>query len=192
MPFNNKQLEQLFKEINPSRVAKREGKFSYIETFDDIAHLIRLFGFEGWDHFTSVDLIFEEERINSTTGLGTGKWDVAYKGHTRIMVRDPAGNQVCIHDGVATGSGENQRRVEAHDLALKSAASDSLKRAAIHLGNQFGLSLYDGGSTKSVVGKSLAYPEASTAVPPISAEDVREQVAEVRDRMLGEKDTAPA
>ena len=90
---------------------------------------------------------------------------------------------------MATGSGENQRRVDAHDLALKSAVSDSLKRAAKDWGNQFGLSLYDNGSTKSVVGKSLAYDEPGALPLPADPAVIREQVAEVRDRMTGDRDT---
>lgn len=40
-------------------------------------------------------------------------------------------------------------------MAIKTAESDALKRAAINLGTQFGLSLYDNGSMKDVVGKTL-------------------------------------
>ena len=50
-------------------------------------------------------------------------------------------------------------RGEAHDMAIKTAESDALKRAAINLGTQFGLSLYDEGSMKDVVGMTLAREE---------------------------------
>jgi recombination DNA repair RAD52 pathway protein len=59
---------------------------------------------------------------------------------------------------VATGTAKNQpSRADAHDLALKAAVSGAEKRAAKALGNQFGLSLYNNGTTKSVVSSSLAY-----------------------------------
>jgi hypothetical protein len=40
-------------------------------------------------------------------------------------------------------------------MAIKTAESDALKRAAINLGTQFGLSLYNNGSPKDVVGTTL-------------------------------------
>ena len=44
-------------------------------------------------------------------------------------------------------------------MAVKTAESDALKRAAINLGTQFGLSLYDNGSRADVVGHTLAAPD---------------------------------
>jgi hypothetical protein len=41
-------------------------------------------------------------------------------------------------------------------MALKTAESDALKRAAIYLGTQFGLSLYKNGETADVVRRVLA------------------------------------
>jgi recombination DNA repair RAD52 pathway protein len=152
------QLNILFKPLNPVRVSKREGKFSYLETWDVIAHLGRMFGPDNWDDDTEYGLAFESERVNSQTGVGTGKWDVAYHAKCVLTVRDPEGLFVCTKSGVATGSAQNQSRIDAHDLAIKSATSDSLKRAAIKLGNQFGISLYDDGKTDSVLGSSLAHP----------------------------------
>ncbi len=181
MPFNDRQLEQLFKEINASRVAERKG-MAYLETWDVLAHLNRIFGFGGWSkEVQACELIFEDKRSGEKTG-----WDVAYRATVRLVVRDPLGVVMKVSEDVATGQAQNQpSRGDAHDLAIKSAVSDALKRAAKDLGNQFGLSLYDGGSLKSVVGKSLAYdeaPQADTHDP-----NVRERVAEVRDAMLGER-----
>lgn len=194
MPLTDKQLDIVFKPLNPKRVKVREGKFSYLETWDVLAHLGRLFGPDNWDNESSVELIFEAERGSS------GKWDVAYRGHARLIIRDPDGAFVCTKEGVATGSAQNQARVDAHDLALKSAASDALKRAAIGLGNQLGLSLYDNGSVDSVVGSSLAHPEIvpkagewvwqnkgeAPQFPPPDP-DIGSKVAGARDAMLGER-----
>lgn len=179
--LSQKQLDQLFKEINPARVAERKG-MAYLETWDVIAHLTRIFGFEGWSkEVCSLECIFEEQRTGAKTG-----WDAAYRAVVRLTVFDPDHNPVKVSEDAATGSAANQPvRADAHDLAVKSAVSDALKRAAKDLGNQFGNSLYDGGSLKSVVGKSLAYEE-----PPEHQHDpekVREGVAAARDRMLGER-----
>jgi hypothetical protein len=46
-------------------------------------------------------------------------------------------------------------------MAIKTAESDAIKRAAINLGTQFGLSLYNNGSTKDVVIEVLAKQEIS-------------------------------
>jgi recombination DNA repair RAD52 pathway protein len=127
---------------------------SYLEAYDVIAHLSRIFGPMGWDKEVSYALIFETQREGAKTG-----WDVAYTAQCRLTVRDPEGNVLKVSEDVATGSAANQPiRADAHDLAIKSAVSDALKRAAKDLGNQFGLSLYDGGSTDSVLGSSLVYP----------------------------------
>jgi hypothetical protein len=40
-------------------------------------------------------------------------------------------------------------------MAIKTAESDALKRAAINLGTQFGLSLYNNGSLRDVIVKTL-------------------------------------
>jgi recombination DNA repair RAD52 pathway protein len=179
------QREQLYKPINPDRVATRQGKFSYLETFDVLAHLTRIFGFEGWDKEVDADLLFETEK--------DGKWTVAYRAKCRLTVRDTDGFSAMVHEDMATGSAMNQpSRADAHDLALKSAVSDSLKRAAKDLGNQFGLSLYDSGSTASVVGRSLADATTDAPDPTHDPEVIRQRVKEVRDQMLGKREISEA
>jgi DNA recombination protein Rad52 len=150
--MNDKQLKQLFAPINPRRVKKLQGKFSYLETWDVIAHLNRIFGFLGWDkEVKTAELVFESE--------SNDRWTVCYRATVRLVVNADLYATRKISEDCATGEASNQpKRGEAHDLALKTAVSEALKRAAKDLGNQFGLSLYDNGSTASVVGMSLAYP----------------------------------
>lgn len=69
----------------------------------------------------------------------------------------------CVYEDAATGYAQNQTRGEAHDLALKSAVSTALKRAATSLGDQFGLSLY-AGTTEPIVRGVLGWN------PPAAAE----------------------
>jgi recombination DNA repair RAD52 pathway protein len=148
------QLEQLFKPINTNRVQKRQGQ-SYLESWDVAAHLTRIFGPLNWStKLLASDLVFEEKRE-------TGKWDVCYRAFMRLEVNTDRGAWAgpCIHEDVGTGTASNQPdRGSAHDQALKTAASDAMKRCARLLGNQFGLSLYDGGSVGTVVSSSLAHP----------------------------------
>lgn len=146
----------------------RDG-MAYIETWDVIAHLTRIFGPLNWDKEVLREaLIFESQRDETRTG----GWDVAYRATVRLTVRSAEYSTgklertVKVSEDVATGSAKNQpSRADAHDLALKSAVSDALKRAAKDLGNQLGLSLYRGGSIDSVVSASLAHPHLAEKPP---------------------------
>lgn len=142
-------LAQLFQPLNRKRVKSRQG-MAYLEAWDVIAHLTRIFGPLNWDkEVLREELLFEDEK--------NGKWTVGYRATVRLTVRSPLG--IKVSEDVATGTAINQpARGDAHDQALKTAVSDALKRAAKDLGNQFGLSLYNDGSTASVVGMSLAHP----------------------------------
>jgi len=144
MALNEQQYEQLLKPLNAARVAQRGQagrQLSYLEAWDVKAHLIRIFGFGGWsaDVLESA-LAFEEKNEK-------GQWNVGYKVMLRLLV--PALD--CTYTEAAVGSATLPQRGEAHDMAIKTAESDALKRAAINLGDQFGLSLYNNGSTAPVV-----------------------------------------
>lgn len=187
MPLSEKQLEQLFKPINLDRVQITQGHAN-LEAWDVIAHLTRIFGFMDWDKEIDCELIFESQRDPSKSG----GWDVAYRAKCRLTVRD-AEEFETVHEDVATGDALNQpSRSDAHDLALKAAASTALKRAAKDLGNQFGLSLYKKmpGTqvATSVVGRSLAHiPEPDDSVVTDPAE-IRERVGALHSEILGERD----
>lgn len=152
MTLTTAQYEQLLAGLNESRVAKRSGgggkQLSYLESWDVKAHLIRIFGFGGW----SADVIgshvaFEEKNEK-------GQWSVGYKVTLRLSIP----SLDCTYTEAAVGSASLPQRGEAHDMAIKTAESDALKRAAINLGTQFGLSLYNNGSMRDVVIKTLAAP----------------------------------
>lgn len=149
--LTQEQYEQLMKPLNPSRIAQRQGgggrSLSYLEAWDVKAHLIRIFGFGGW----SWDVISVEQAFEQDTG---GKWNVGYRvaGRLTIPILD------CSYTEAAVGSATLPQRGEAHDMAVKTAESDAVKRAAINLGTQFGLSLYNNGDTKDVVMKTLIVP----------------------------------
>lgn len=152
MQLTTPQIDQLLKPINPSRVASRRGgggkNLSYVEAYDIKAHMIRIFGFANWSwDVKSADLAFEQE----ITGANGSMWQVGY----RVI------GTLCIHDTSATyteaavGLASLPNRGEAHDMACKSGESDAFKRAAINLGDQFGLSLYNAGSTAATVKATL-------------------------------------
>lgn len=149
--LNEQQYEQLLKPLNPARVAKRSQagrNLSYLETWDVKAHLIRIFGFGNWSwEVITADIAFESEK--------DGKWNVGYKVVGRLTVPGMDGNWGATYTEAAVGSATLPQRGEAHDMAVKTAESDALKRAAINLGTQFGLSLYSNGSLRDVVGRTL-------------------------------------
>jgi len=145
--MNRAQYEQLLKPLNEKRVARRGQagrQLSYLEAWDVKAHLIRIFGFGGWNwDVISADVAFEDSRDS--------KWNVGYKviGILSVPTLD------CHYTEAAIGSATLPQRGEAHDMAIKTAESDALKRAAINLGTQFGLSLYNNGSLQDVVVQTL-------------------------------------
>lgn len=146
--LNDRQYEQLLKPLNDTRVAKRGQagrQLSYLEAWDVKAHLIRIFGFGGWSaDVLESTLAFEDKNEK-------GQWNVGYKVTLRLSIP----TLECTYTESAVGSANLPQRGEAHDMAIKTAESDALKRAAINLGTQFGLSLYNNGSMRDVVVQTL-------------------------------------
>lgn len=179
--FNPTQVAQLLRPINPRRVLPDENKNSHVSQQDVIAHLIRVFGFGNFDiEVLDASLLFEQPRDikpGETVSAGT-RWDVAYKAMVRLTVRNENGETVCCLENGSTAVAQNQKRGAAHDLAYKSAISLSVKRSAIALGDQFGLSLYNKGQLAPLVGGTLVGAPAPdhTEADDIQA-DVPQQVS---------------
>jgi DNA recombination protein Rad52 len=133
-----RQQEILLKGINGDRIAQRKGgggrSLSYLEAWDVKAHMNRIFGFLNWSaDVSTAELAYEDN--------SDGRWNVAYKVILTLRVNGAS------YTEAAVGSATLPSRGEAHDMAIKTAESDAFKRAAINLGDQFGLSLYNNGST---------------------------------------------
>lgn len=175
------QVRALLRPINPSRVLHLDGN-SHVSQQDVRAHLIRVFGFGGYDlEVLDVSLIFEhsEERTRKRDGKKYIGWDVAYRALVRLTVRNDAGEFVAMYEDGSTATAQGQpSRGDAHDLAYKSAISLSVKRAAIALGDQFGLSLYNKGQMSPLVmGTMVGLPkEESRPAEGVDA-DVEQQVS---------------
>ena len=168
--FTDEQIDILLRPIKASRISQRSigGKqMSYVEAWEVRAHLIRLFGFGGFDVITeSCDLVFQRDvRVGQDKKPG---WEVAYKAHVRLSIYtqgDLNGGE-CKYSEVAVGSATGSVGLgDLHDNAAKSAVSDALKRCAINLGTQYGLSLYDNGNrndiVKSVIGVKAPKPDTT-------------------------------
>ena len=151
--LNDNQYQQLLKPLNPARIAKRSGggrQLSYLEAWDVKAHLNRIFGFLNWSSdVIESSLAFEEKNEK-------GQWHIGYKVTLRLSINGSGDEWLrTTYTESAVGFSTLPSRGEAHDMAIKTAESDALKRAAINLGTQFGLSLYNNGSPKDVVGTTL-------------------------------------
>lgn len=149
--FNEGQVERLLRPIKPNRVFQTQGQ-SNLAGWDVRAHLTRMFGFGGWEKE-----ILELDLVSETQGGPNGKtgWYVTYRCVMQLRVYSD-GRLAWQNEDVATGSAQNQPHLhDAHDLAVKNAATYALKRCAIDLGDQFGLSLYAKGQTAAVVGMTL-------------------------------------
>jgi recombination DNA repair RAD52 pathway protein len=187
--FTTEQVTHLLNAIKPTRVL-RDGKgHSHVSQQDITAHLIRMFGFGNFDiEVAAIDCLFETSEVKTNrAGKEYVAWDVAYKALVRLSIRNAAGQTVAHYENGSVGSAQNQpSRADAHDLAYKSSISLSIKRAAIALGDQFGLSLYNKGQTDSLVIRTLIGTEP---VEDIQA-DIPQQVALGNDEVDREEPEA--
>lgn len=162
------QVFQLLQAVKPGRVKIRDGH-SHMEGYDVRAHLTRIFGFEGWDIEGPPAECIHDVTLDTGRKKDNGwpflRYSCAYRQHLTLVVYDAAGLLVKRVIGQAVGKAENQPSFgDAHDLALKDAETQALKRAAMNLGDQFGLGLYNktarlpGGSYKAAVKTTLVRP----------------------------------
>lgn len=148
------QIAALMGRLNPSRVKQRgQGgrQLSYVEAWDIKATLIRMFGFLNFSTETIATVIVDKTlrpRPNAADGTALKPvWDVTAMCTVRLMIHSTG----AVYTESAASMQSNPELGEALDFAIKTAESDALKRAAINLGTQFGLSLYDNGSTADVI-----------------------------------------
>jgi recombination DNA repair RAD52 pathway protein len=163
MSLTAEQVRQLLKPIASQRVM-RANNHSHIAQQDVTAHLTRIFGFGNWSKKILDESVVIDEKV---TWSGDGKtkegWDVTYRVRMRLTIKDPDGVEIWEGDDGATGSATHQpSRADAHDLAYKAAISFALKRCAKDWGDQFGLSLYNGGQQTALVIDTLVKPEGET------------------------------
>lgn len=173
--LSDRQREVLAKPLNSTRVAKRQqgGKsLSYLESWDVRAHLIRVFGYTNFDVIVTdtQPVGVREYRANDKDMV-----EVSWLAKVRLNLRDSDGHPLATYVEAAVGSTAGPATMigEHHDNAIKTAASDALKRCAINLGSQFGLSLYDNGSTRDVVKGTLLDPVKDDEPTPEQLENLQ-------------------
>ena len=137
MSFSDAQIKKLSAKLSDKHVRTRiqDGKtLSYIEGWHVIAEANRIFGYDCWNRET-VELRSVWEGRHET------KVSCCYMAHVCITVT--SGETCTIREGTGFGSGTGSRPADAHELAMKAAETDAMKRALATFGNQFGLALYD-------------------------------------------------
>lgn len=174
--LTGKQVATLMGNLNPARVVELDkgkgGKLKYLEAWDVKASLIRVFGFANF----SAEVI--DSQIVNVVPDGEQVLVLA-KATVRLTIHATG----AIYTETAAASQKGRQVGEVADFALKTAESDALKRCAIYLGTQFGLSLYNNGSTADVV--RVVLDPAQNA---LLAEHSREQEAkkaEAEDKVQG-------
>jgi hypothetical protein len=152
MPLTAGQITRLLTPVRPTRIEQVRGN-SYVPQFEVRAELNRVFGFGNWDSLIhNVALIYEDadEREKGTY------WKVCYRAACTLTIRDFNGTPVCEHtEWHAEESAPQPSRGEAHALALTSVESYALRRAAINLGDTFGLHLYRDGQLGPLIRGTL-------------------------------------
>ncbi len=164
--LTEQQVGFLLSPISEKRVRNLRG-MSHLEAWDVRRQLIRIFGFDGFTVETlKLDLVHENGNPNYRKKNKQGEeygptytaWTIVYRAEVRLTVKAVDGRPLTVFEDAAAGDAVNQPSVgDAHDLAMKTALSQALKRCAVNLGDQFGLSLYNDGSRAPVVLRSLAY-----------------------------------
>ena len=150
------QLAVLVQPINGNRVRELRGN-SHVEAWDIKAMLIRVFGFGGFSSEVIDSQIIQIREQSHVPGHvnrdGSPKTpQVIAKATVRLTVFGigPSGEDA-VYTESAVGNNSGWDIGETMDNSVKSAASGALKRCAINLGTQFGLSLYQNGSRQDVV-----------------------------------------
>lgn len=153
-PLTPEQLGALHADLHPARVAKRSSgnqQLSYMEAYDIKAMLIRVFGYAGFSADCLDAKIIREEQVKQRDSDRLN-WKISAQATVRITIHQTG----VTYTETAIAGNSQPDYTEAADTALKSAESDALKRAAIYLGSQFGLSLYQGGATRDIVRRVFA------------------------------------
>lgn len=151
MTLNDEQYKFLCSSIDKRFVSQRSQSgrsLSYLEAWHVKRTLIRVFGFGGFS--ATAD---EAECVSHQEGQGKDGKNHVVCWKVRVTLSIPSLD--ATYSEYAVGSANLPSLADAHDMAIKTAESDALKRAAINLGTQFGLSLYNDGSLLDVVGRTL-------------------------------------
>lgn len=173
MTFTQTQIDALSAPLERKHVATRNQgniSLSYIEGWHAIAELNRIFGHGGWhQQLNSVQEVQSEFKASGRDK--TEKWHVSYIAQVRVKV----GEDGPIRDGVGFGQGINKDIGQAHESAIKEAATDAFKRAAMTFGWPLGLALYD--KSQAHVTDNARHKMGQAMAAGVSGEDAPREIA---------------
>jgi recombination DNA repair RAD52 pathway protein len=150
-PLTWHQQLALMSPLNPARVSKRDN-MSYLEAWDVKASLIKVFGFGGFSSELIESEILDVREVPQRNNPSKFNQKVTAKAVVRLTIHQTG----AVYTEAAIAGSMQPDITESMDMAIKSAESDALKRAAIFLGTQFGLSLYNAGRTTDIVQRVFA------------------------------------
>ena len=138
-------------DVDPAFVSQRSG-LSYVTGRYTKQRLNELFGPLGWS-YTVEDVRLDPENVAAFV-------------HVRLTVgvSTDDGRVEVTKDGLAYGFAAGRTGPEAYDFAIAEGVTDALKRAAVSLGQNLGLSLYPltaGGAQKKAPAKKAAPKKAA-------------------------------
>ena len=162
------QIARLLTPVRGDRLEKKQG-LVYVPQQEVRAELIRTFGPGRTDHTMSEPHLLYETRLTKDdtqfpkTGKAPEYWVVAYMVGCTLRAYDYDGFLVyeCT-EYHAEECAPLPNRGEAHAMALTSAQSYALRRAALNLGDNMGLHLYSGGSTAPLVMNTMALADVDS------------------------------
>jgi len=152
--------KQLDANIPQDVIATRQGgggkSLSYLETWYVIDRLNQVLGQGNWGYSSEVSKVFEGKSANSYGEV----FATSYIAKVNLNVK--IGEQWANFEDYGYGDGTDKSNPgKAHELAVKEAVSDGLKRAAKNLGRSMGLALYD--KTQEYVGDAVTAQNPSIA-----------------------------
>lgn len=138
--FNEKQVQVLSYDLDPSRIKKREKNnlsLAYLQSFDVIDTCNKVFGYGNWSYsISSLEQVSQETNQNQNIVVG-------YKAIVAVTVYDLKHEKEVKREDIGFGTGISKSLADSHEGAAKEAATDALKRCFRTFGSQFGNSLYD-------------------------------------------------
>lgn len=200
MPLSDTQIGLLMQAPSDQRLKNRSqgGKqLTYVEAYDVKATLIRIFGFGGFSADV-IDSKIVQIRDSATPGHlnndGSPKTpQVLAQATVRLTLYGvgPAEEDVTYSES-AIGANSGWDIGDAADNAIKTAASDALKRCATYLGSQFGLGLYRDGFRGEIIGHLFAPRQADQHARVLAARAEAAQASQEAAQAAADRATGKA
>jgi hypothetical protein len=171
--LTEQQVRELLQPMQRERVHVDHEGLSRLKHHDVRRRLTQIFGPVGWsEENRSIECIaqYKEPAGRNRPEIHV----VVYRAVVRLHIRDGRGGSLAFWDGVGVfdGSQSSVKRgsvesvPQTHHTVANGACSVAFLRAAISLGDQFGLSLYTDAPGEPYVGHTLTHPGVVPVIVP--------------------------